>query len=80
VDLVVQLGTIAPGTPEGIQLLCDWGFTHLYIGQRQGAVGHGAEQLFSDEDLVESPAFTQVYRQDHVSIYAMNPEACRSNP
>lgn len=80
VDLVVQLGTIAPSEPAGIELLCDWGFTHVYIGQQQGEVGHGAEQLFSDEDLRENPTFTQVYRQDQVSIYAMDPEACRSIP
>ena len=80
VDLVVQLGTVSPSTPEGIQLLCDWGFTHAYIGQRQGEVGDGADLLFSEQDLTDSPAFSQVYKQDRVSVYSMNPEVCRSAP
>jgi len=78
VGLVTQLETDSPGAPEGIRALCDWGFTHVYIGQGQGLVGYEARRLFSEEDLAGSPAFHRVYKQDRVSIYALDPEACRS--
>jgi hypothetical protein len=78
VDLVVQLGKVSPGAADGIRLLCDWGFTHVYIGQQQGEVGHEATRLFSEQDLAAGSAFRQVYKQDRVSIYALDPLACES--
>ncbi len=77
VGLVQQLDAVSPGSPEGLRTLCDWGFTHVYIGQGQGQVGYEARRLFSEEDLSGSPAFHRMYKQDRVSIYALDPEACR---
>ncbi len=78
VELVTQLETVSAGSPEGLRTLCDWGFTHVYIGQGQGQVGFWATRLFSEQDLAGSPAFHRVYKQDRVSIYTLDPEACRS--
>ena len=80
VDLVLQLEDTGPGTAEGIKTLCNWGFTHAYIGQGQGEVGYPWTALFSAPDLDDSPAFSQVYKRDLVSIYAFNPDVCRGTP
>lgn len=76
VDLVARLETTSPTSPEGMELLCDYGITHVYVGQGQGQVGADAVQLFSRVDLANSPAFDQVYSQDRVSIFALNPQVC----
>lgn len=76
VDLVAHLETASPASPEGLRLLCDWDITHVYVGQGQGKVGAGAVQLFSPDDLAASPAFSQVYHQDRVYIFALNHQAC----
>jgi len=76
VDLVAHLEEHSPASPEGLARLCEWGITHVYIGQGQGKVGAGAVQLFPPEVLADSPAFRPVYHQDRVWIFALNPEAC----
>jgi hypothetical protein len=76
VDLVAHLETNSPASPEGLQTLCDWGITHVYVGQGQGQVGSGATQLFSPDILAISPAFTTVYRQDRVHIFRLDPSVC----
>nr|HID13189.1 hypothetical protein [Anaerolineae bacterium] len=76
VDLVAQLEAISPTSSEGMRLLCDWGITHVYVGQGQGKVGAGAVQLFSPGALATSPVFNRVYRQDRVHIFALNPQVC----
>jgi hypothetical protein len=76
VDLVAHLEEHSPASPEGLARLCEWGITHVYIGQRQGKVGAGATQLFSPEALADSSAFRSIYHQDRVWIFALKPEAC----
>jgi hypothetical protein len=76
VDLVAHLEEHSPASPEGLARLCEWGITHVYIGQGQGKVGAGAVQLFPPEVLADSSAFRPVYHQDRVWIFALNPEAC----
>jgi hypothetical protein len=76
VDLVARLETTSPASPEGIAALCEWGITHVYIGQGQGKVGAGARQLFSPDALIASPDFDALYRQDRVHVFALHPQAC----
>lgn len=76
VDLVAHLETASLASPEGVQLLCGWGITHVYIGQGQGKVGTNAVQLFSPEELMSSQAFNLLYRQDRVHIFALNSQTC----
>ncbi len=76
VDLVAHLEEHSPASPEGLSRLCEWGITHVYIGQGQGKVGAGAVQLFAPDDLLASPVFRPVYRQDRVWVLALNPETC----
>jgi hypothetical protein len=76
VDLVAHLETTSPASPEGIRSLCDWGITHIYVGQGQGKVGAGAMQLFPPSVLAANSAFSEQYHQDRVHIFALNPQAC----
>jgi hypothetical protein len=76
VGLVEGLEENSVASPEGLELLCDWGVTHVFIGQQQGLVGFGAKQLFSPQDLRTSAAFRPVYQHDRVSIFALNEQEC----
>ncbi len=76
VGLVAHLEEHSPASHEGLSRLCEWGITHVYIGQGQGKVGAGAVQLFAPDDLAGSPAFRPVYHRDRVWVFALNPEAC----
>jgi len=68
-------------TPESIAALCDWGITHIYHGQGQGQVGYNVSPLYLPEDLRSAPdLFTQIYHQDRVSIFAINPNTCSNQP
>ena len=79
VGLVAQLGATPPTSEEGLRLLCEWGISHVYVGQGQGMVGIGAEQLFSPGELASSSGFDQVYHRDLVYIFSVKPEACRAD-
>ncbi len=76
VDLVAALESDSPVSPQGLQVLCDWGITHIYVGQGQGEIGLGAVQLFSPKDLAESPWYATVYREDRVRVFALKAEYC----
>jgi hypothetical protein len=78
VDLVAHLGTTSQVSPEWTQSLCDWGITHVYVGQGQGQVGAGMTQLFSPAILAGNPALSTVYNQDRVYIFDLNPETCQA--
>lgn len=79
VDLVAHLRTSSPTSPESVRLLCDWGITHVYVGQGQGKVGDNAVQLFSPDALTASSVFNEVYRQDRVHVFALDPVVCGVN-
>jgi hypothetical protein len=75
-DLVTALEDNSIGSAQSLALLCDWNVTHAYIGQGQGLVGFGVNQLFSPEELSSSPEFERIYRQDHVEIYSFDRSIC----
>jgi hypothetical protein len=76
VDLVAQLEEVSPASEQGLRLLCDRGITHVYVGQGQGKVGTGAEQLFAADALLSSDEFTPVYRDGRVIVFALDPQVC----
>ena len=67
-------------SPEALAVLCEWGISHVYIGQTQGATGAGVTQLFGPEELLSQPAFHLVYQQDRVHIFALATDACETLP
>lgn len=79
IDLVRGFEKESPASSAGIRLLCNWGITHVFIGQRQGNVGAGVKQLYSAETFTSSKIFTPIYHQDRVFVYALNRQACASN-
>ncbi len=76
VDLVALLEEHSPASPEGMQALCSWGITHVYIGQQRGLASIERLQLFAPEDFDNSPAYKLVYAQDRVRIYAFDTGVC----
>jgi hypothetical protein len=80
VDLVKMLETATPASPEALAVLCEWGISHVYIGQTQGATGAGVTQLFTPEELLSQPAFHLVYQQDRVHIFTLATDACEKLP
>jgi len=75
VDLITLLQENAITDPISITRLCEWGITHIYNGQQQGKAGRSS--LYSTAELKTKPdLFTQIYHQDRVSIFTLNPAAC----
>jgi hypothetical protein len=78
VQLVGQLEDAGVSSPQSMEMICKWGITHVYIGQRQGKASYDAPQLFSPEEFLDNPDFSQVYQKDHVHIFALKLSACEN--
>jgi hypothetical protein len=77
VQLVQQLRKTSVVSPEGIDLLCRNHISHVYLGQAQGRVGMPPSRpMLSLSGLEKSPAFTSIYRQDKVAVFALKESAC----
>jgi hypothetical protein len=67
------------GSKEGFNYLCDWGISHIYIGQKQGSVGDsGTQPLFTIEQLRNETYFELLYQEDMVRIYKINSLNCNA--
>lgn len=76
VNLIASLEGIPLSSPWATKLLCEQGYTHVFLGQKQGKVGFEVRQLYSEAQLAANPSLRPVYRQDRVRVYAVNPEFC----
>lgn len=77
VELVATLEDSPPTTDPGLKAICDFGVTHVYVGQEQGQVA--AQELdpyLKPAELAIDPAFDLVYHQDRVWIFALKDGAC----
>jgi len=77
VDIVATLENNSPGSVESIQMICEEQITHAFIGQSQGLVGAGVQQLYSPEDFLNSPFWKKVFQQDRVYIFELDPAVCQ---
>ncbi len=78
VGLVTQLRKVGVTSREGIELLCRDGITHVYVGEEQGHSGiPPPEPMLHLGELERSSAFTTLYRQDKVGVFALNESACQ---
>lgn len=59
--------------PETLAMLRQRGYTHVYIGQQQGAVGNPGDPTLSVHSLLDSRSFVPVYHQDRVWIFEIRP-------
>jgi hypothetical protein len=55
--------------PEVLALLRERGITHVYIGQRQGRMNYDGPHVLDAHQLLDSPHFRLIYRQDRVCIF-----------
>ncbi len=78
INLIASLEGIPLSTLPAAALLCEQGYSHVYLGQKQGAVGFEVRQLYSEAQLRQNPALQPVYVQDRVRIYALDPQFCAS--
>lgn len=77
VDLVEFLETHEAVEKESVEYLCDFGITHIYIGQGQGLTGAGVSQLFSPTEFLANPDdYHLIYHQDRIYIFELTPSAC----
>lgn len=79
IKLVTNLEKDGVTSPAGLARLCEWGVSHIYVGQRQGLMGFGATQLFSADILLKSRDLERIYHQDCVSIFSIKPSVCTTN-
>ncbi len=77
VNLVASLEMIPLSSPLATRILCEQGYTHVYVGQKQGAVGFEVKQLFTAAQLDQNPYLHPVYRQDRVRIHAVDTDYCQ---
>ena len=70
VDLEAELESKSLVSQDAIKLLCEFGVTHVYIGQKQGMVANIGEPLFAPDELAASGEFQLIYHQDRVYIYS----------
>ena len=80
-DLVHTLLAHPPTTAEGTQALCDFGITHVYIGQQRGMVVAALpiqpdKPMLDVAELTGSDLFELLYQQDRVRIYQFDRSAC----
>jgi hypothetical protein len=77
VRLVDTLDGYGPTTEVGVDALCRFGVTHVYIGQGQGQVAlHELTPFLVPSDLLASPDFDLLYHQDRVWIFGVKDDAC----
>jgi hypothetical protein len=79
VDLVAWLQGTSLSSPEVIPQLCQQNISHVYLGQRQGQVGFAAVPLLSPDELLANPAFSPLYHQDQVWVFAFDRSTCSAN-
>jgi hypothetical protein len=75
IDLVAYLEEHAFSEQQTLDQLCARKITHVYIGQDQGEVGVGENQLFNPDDF-SAPFYHLVYAQDRVRIFEIDQGMC----
>jgi hypothetical protein len=77
VDLVATLEEDPPTTRVGLRALCNFGVTHVYIGQGQGRIAMEVLDPYLDPaELADSDDFELQYHQDRVWIFSLGDGTC----
>ncbi len=72
-DLVAGLQQVGVDSPAGLELLHQYGITHVYIGAKDGRVWNTGQPLLSAADLQASPDFRLLYHEDNVWVFSLLP-------
>lgn len=75
VEVQDEFRQYSPATLKGLESLCKWEISHIYIGQKQGVVGQ-AEPLLNWTEWPEVDWLDLVYAEDRVRIFAIDPDFC----
>jgi len=67
-ELTFKLQEMELNAPATVRMLCERGFTHVYIGQRQGRVNYSGPHVLSLDEMLRSPSYTLVYQKGEVAI------------
>jgi hypothetical protein len=59
--------------PDVVAALREAGVTHIYVGQRQGAVNDSTSATLDIQRLLSSDAYQPVYHQDRVWVFRLSP-------
>lgn len=59
--------------PMTIEILSEYGVTHVYIGQQQGSVNYAGPLRLNPAELQKDPHFDPIYHQDRVWIFEFEP-------
>ena len=65
-----EQGATSPGAITALRVA---GVTHVYVGQRQGAVNDGTSATLNIKRLLSSEAYEPVYHQDRVWVFRLLP-------
>ena len=68
-DLTRQIQDNGVDDPEVLSSLFNRGFTHIYIGQRQGRVNYNGPHVLDPQLLLSSSKFRPVYHEDRVWVF-----------
>jgi hypothetical protein len=80
VNLTAALENTNLDTQKALGVLCDHNISHIYIGQGQGKIRLGGQQLFWPQEFEDSRHYELIYHQDRVYIFSITPGACEANP
>jgi hypothetical protein len=72
--LMAQIQASDLAASEGLALMKRSGVTHIYIGQREGAVWNPDAPLLSAETLLAAPYYEPVYHEDQVWVFRVRDE------
>lgn len=71
--LATEIKSLGITSPQVVNDLVKAGFTHIYIGQRQGQVNNPDPAVLDPQILLADPHFQLVYQQDRVWIFTIVP-------
>jgi hypothetical protein len=74
-ELTHRLQKLDLDAPEAVQMLCERGLTHVYIGQHQGRVNYRGPHVLALEEMLRSDSYKLLYKKDQVAILEIDCDA-----
>ena len=79
-DFVLEIRD-SRGLPKALQAtMCEYGITHVYLGDRQGSVGFGVTQLIPPAWLQDNADFRLLHQTGDAQVWAFDRSTCAASP
>ena len=79
-DFVLEIRD-SRGLPTALRAtLCEYGITHVYLGDRQGSVGFGETQLIPPAWLQDNTDFRLLHQTGDAQVWAFDRNPCAATP